>query len=179
MKCGTLTVGQATHLNHPDASSHNQPHSPAGRGRVAIFVVSIETPLAGDQTNLGVTEQTVRWCDQPDFQVQFFLGWGISWNSSRKRGLGGIILQWPCEHPIAATLSQDLDLGGWCMASYFIYSYRLWCPDTENGRWRLLAFPAFLKLWFSEHLCPKSASGSGILRSGGRGGRKSVLRWGG
>ena len=74
MKCGTLTVGQATHLNHPDASSHNQPHSPAGRGRVAIFVVSIETPLAGDQTNLGVTEQTVRWCDQPDFQVQFFLG---------------------------------------------------------------------------------------------------------
>lgn len=153
--------------NHPDTSSHNQPHSPAGWGRVAIFVVSIETPLAGDQTNLGVTEQTIRWCDQPDFQVQFFPG--------LRRLLGYLQKKWAQGHQptmaLWASYSSHTLPGpspGWVVkASYFIYFYRLWCPESESGRWRLLAFPEFLKLWFSEHLCPNTASRSGVLRSGG------------
>lgn len=70
MKCGTLT-SEAGDTSQPpgDASPHNHPPLPIGRGRVAISVIEIH--LVGDQTNLGLTVQTLKWGDQ---LFQFVLG---------------------------------------------------------------------------------------------------------
>ena len=58
VRCGTVTVRQATHLSHQGSCSPQPLAFTLGRGRVAAFIV--ETALAGDRTNMDLIGQTLR-----------------------------------------------------------------------------------------------------------------------